>query len=67
LEFCIFSRFYVVARAYKISEALQEMSHEKIHSMINDFKGEFDLTTLKNYYQIKFSPQSAVFTKQQTL
>jgi hypothetical protein len=47
LEFCIFSRFYVAARAYKIFEALQEMSHEKIHSKVNDFKGEFNLTTLK--------------------
>jgi len=37
----------VVARELKISEALQEMSHEKIHSMVNDFKGEFNLTTLK--------------------
>jgi len=45
--FCIFSRFYVAARAYKISEALQEMSHEIILSKVNDFKGEFNLTTLK--------------------
>jgi len=47
LEFCIFSRFYVAAMAYKISEALQKMSHEKFHSMVNDFKDEFNLTTLK--------------------
>jgi len=45
--FCVVSRFCVVARALKISEALQEMSHEKIHSKVNDFKGEFNLTTLK--------------------
>jgi len=45
--FCVVSRFCVTARALKISEALQEMSHEKIRSKVNDFKGEFNLTTLK--------------------
>jgi len=45
--FCVASRFCVAARALKIPEALKEMSHEKIHSKVNDFKGEFNLTTLK--------------------
>jgi len=43
----VVSHFCVAARTLKISEALQEMSHEKILSKANDFKGEFNLTTLK--------------------